>query len=111
MDAARMSEILAYCRIDEADVSPADKVLLTSMHRSAKAQLLKAGVAEPEAGTDDRAQYDMLVNRLVLDEWEHRGSQSAAGSLIENPAFRRELNQMKLDSLVPAVPDSGTAGL
>ena len=42
MDEARMSELLAYCRIDEP--SAADRVLLQRFYRSAVAMLAKAGV-------------------------------------------------------------------
>lgn len=111
MDAARMSEIMAYCRIDEADVSPADKVLLNGMLHSAVAYLEQAGVPVPESGTARRAQYDHVVNALILDSWENRGSQAVAVTVMENPALKRQVVQLKLSGLVPAVPDSGTAGL
>ena len=93
MDAKRMDSLLAYCRIDEPSMS--EKVLLEDMLDDATSYMEQAGVKVPESGTHRRAQYDQLVNAMVLDAWEHRGSQTAGIVLTENPAFRRKLNQLK----------------
>ena len=37
-----------------------------------------------------------VVDSMVLDRWDNRGTQTAGYSLMENPAFRRKLNQLKL---------------
>ncbi len=94
MDAARMAVLIAYCRIDEPTAE--DKLLLESMVDDAQAYLAGAGVTVPDLGTPRRAQYDQLVNAAVLDSWENRGTQAVGVSVMENPAFRRKLNQLKL---------------
>lgn len=106
MDAARMNSLLTYCRIDEP--SAGEQVLLEGMLDSATAYIAQAGVKVPESGTARRAQYDQLVNAMVFDAWENRGSQAAGAVLTDNPAFRRQLNQLKLTE--PVVPNSGTTG-
>ena len=100
---ARRAALLAYCRIDELEDDEA--ALLDSLYEDATAYLAEAGVSEPDAGTGRAAQYDQCINALVLDAWDHRGSQTAGQALVENPAFRRRLNQLKLTE---PVPDSGT---
>lgn len=87
----RMARLLAYCRIDE--LGPGEDALLEDMVLSAVNYMAQAGISEPAEGTPRRAQYDLCVNALVLDAWDHRGSQGA--SLAENQAFRRMLNQLK----------------
>lgn len=106
MDDARRAGLLAYCRIDE--LAPGEDVILEGMYLDAVAYLTQAGVEEPAAGTPRAAQYDLLVNAMVLDSWDNRGSQSAGVNLTENPAFRRRLTQMKLTGPV-SIPDTGAA--
>ena len=96
MDAARFAQLLAYCRLDAEELSEADKVLLEGMYDSAVSYMTQAGVPVPESGTPRRAQYDQVVNSLVLSTWEQRGSQSEGIDLTENPVFRRQLVQLKL---------------
>ena len=103
LTAKRKAALLAYCRIDE--LSEDDTALLESMYFDAVDYLAGAGVSAPEEGSGRAAQYDQCVNALVLDAWDHRGSQTAGQALVENPAFRRRLNQLKLTE---PVPDSGT---
>lgn len=90
----RKAALLAYCRID--DVTEYDLSLLQSLYSDAVAYMGGAGVSVPKSGTDREAQYDQCVNALVLDAWDHRGTQTAGQALVENPAFRRRLNQLKL---------------
>ena len=90
----RRAALLAYCRIDELDAG--DAALLESLYEDAAAYMAEAGVSEPDAGTGRAAQYDQCVNAMVLDAWDHRGTQTAGQALVENPAFRRRLNQLKL---------------
>lgn len=94
MEAARFTQLITYCRIDEP--TGAERVLLEDMLRSAEAYMEQAGVSVPELGTARRAQYDQLVNAMVLSMWEQRGSQSEGIDLRENPVFRRQLVQLKL---------------
>ena len=90
----RRAALLAYCRIDELDAGEA--ALLESLYEDAAAYMAEAGVSEPDAGSGRPAQYDQCVNAMVLDAWDHRGTQTAGQALVENPAFRRRLNQLKL---------------
>lgn len=92
MDAARLEELLAYCRID--DPSGSDLTLVRLFHDDAVSQLEGAGVPRPEPGTPKDSQYRLLVNRIVLESWESRGTTTEA-VLPENQAFRRSLNQLK----------------
>ena len=96
MDGARFAQLLAYCRLDAEDLSESDKVLLEGMYDSAVSYMTQAGVPVPESGTPRRAQYDQVVNSLVLSTWEQRGSQSEGVTLTENPSFRRQIVQLKL---------------
>ena len=52
--------------------------------------------------------YDLVINHLVLDSYDHRGSQMGA-QLEENPAFRRMINQLKLTAPV-SNSDTGRSG-
>lgn len=94
MDDARKRRLVAYCRLDE--LTPEDELLLGSMYDDAVAYLAGAGVSVPESGTSRAAQYDARIDELVLDAWDNRGAQTAGYSLMENPAFRRKLNQLKM---------------
>ena len=89
--------LLAYCRIDE--LLPQEEPVFEGMYRAAVSYMEQAGGAEPEEDTPRRAQYDLCVNALVLDDWDNRGSSSSGGgayTIVENRAFRRRLNQLKL---------------
>ena len=103
MEAARQAALMAYCRIDE--LAPGEDMILEDMYQDAVAYLTQAGVTEPPAGTTRASQYGMLINAMVLDAWDNRGSQNAGAAMTENPAFRRRLNQLKLTQ---PVPNSGT---
>ena len=108
LTAKRKAALLAYCRIDE--LSEDDTALLESLFSDAVAYMVGAGVSVPKSGTDREAQYDQCVNALVLDAWDHRGSQTAGQALVENPAFRRRLNQLKLTEPVSEY-DTGSGRL
>lgn len=94
MDAGRLKQLLAYCRIDAAE--PGEEVLLETLYDSAVSYMSQAGVREPAAGAPRRAQYDLCVNYLVLDGYDRRDISITAASVVENPAFRRLINQLKL---------------
>ena len=89
----RRASLLAYCRIEE----PTAEELLTleGLYDAAVGYLERAGVAEPEAGTTRRAQYDLCVNFMVLRDFDQRDAQ-VSGTVSDNPAFRRLINQLKL---------------
>lgn len=86
----RREAIMAYCRIDE--LAPEEALLFEGIVQAAMGYL----GPEPEAGTPRRAQYDLCVNAMVLDAWDRRGTAGAEKSAVENPSFRRMINQLKL---------------
>ena len=90
----RKASLLAYCRIDVLE--PGETVLLETLYDAAVAYMEQAGIKNPSIDAPRTAQYDLCVNALVLDAWDHRGTQTFGQSLAENPVFRRRLNQLKL---------------
>ena len=98
----RKATLIAFCRLD--DLSPEDEMLLESFYQDAVAYMTDAGVAQPEPGTARAAKYDHCVNYMVLDSWDHR-EMLQSGTVTEDPAFRRRLNQLKHTEIVS---ESGT---
>ena len=64
-----------------------------------------AGIARPASGTPRAAQYDLCVNFMVLRDFDQRDAQ-VSGTVSDNPAFRRLINQLKLTE---PVSDSDTS--
>ncbi len=93
---ARRAALLTYCRIAPEELDAAESALIDSLYGAALAYLTQSGVAEPEADSPRRAQYDLLVDALVLEAYDRRDMMSVGGAVQENPAFRRILNQLKL---------------
>jgi hypothetical protein len=104
LDEARRASLLAYCRIDALEEGEAE--LLETLYHAAVSYLEQAGVSEPMEGTPRRAQYDLLINALVLDSYDRRDVSASTGGSQENPAFRRSLNQLKMTE--PDVSESDT---
>lgn len=100
----RKAALMAYCRMD--DLVGGETALLETMYDAAVSYMAEAGVAEPKTDDPRRAQYDLCINALVLTDWDARGAQLLGTSLIDNPAFRRRVNQLKLTE---PVFDSDTA--
>ena len=98
------AQVLAYCRVED----PTEEELLTleGLYDAAVGYLAQAGVAEPEAGTPRRAQYDLCVNFMVLRDFDLREAE-VTGTVQDNPAFRRLITQLKLTE---PVSESDTAG-
>lgn len=92
MTDARRTQLLAYCRIEE----PTDEELLTleGLYEAAVGYLSTAGVSQPPEGTQRRAQYDLCVNFIVLRDFDLRDA-TVTGTVSDNPAFRRLINQLK----------------
>lgn len=90
----RLKAVKLYCRIDAEDTE--EDSLLTALYWAAVGYLGEAGITEPEMGTPRRAQYDLCVNYLVLDGYDRREVTLTGTAMIENPAFRRLLTQLKL---------------
>lgn len=93
---ARWAALLTYCRISQEELDEAETALLVGLYDAARAYLVQSGVSEPPEGSPRRAQYDLLVNALVLDAYDRRDMTLTAASVRDNPAFRRILNQLKL---------------
>lgn len=103
----RRKTLLAYCRIDAAE--DGEDGLIQTMYDDAVGYMANAGVSIPKDGTDRRAQYDMCINHLVLDAYEHRNVIITGTIVAENPVFRRKLNQLKLTEPVPEL-GTGSGG-
>lgn len=103
---ARRAALLAYCRIDALED---DAVLIPVFYSASVGYMSGAGVSIPKEGTDRRAQYDLCINYLVLDKYEHRNMTITGTIVAENPEFVRIKNQLKLTEPVPEpVSDSDT---
>lgn len=94
----RRTALMTYCRLDELTAD--EEALLEALYEDAVGYMTTAGVAEPGTGPR-RAQYDHCVAALVLDAWDHRGPQTGEKALVDNPAFRRRMNQLKLSEPDP----------
>lgn len=92
----RKAALLAYCKLTELADDPEVEALIPAFYEAAVGYMEGAGVTEPEEGTARRCQYDLCVNAMVLDSWEHRDMKEPNSQVSENVAFRRMLNQLKL---------------
>lgn len=99
----RRAALMTYCRLDE--LTAEDEALLGELYEDAVSYMTTAGISEPTAGAR-AAQYHTCVAALVLDAWDHRGTQTGDRALVDNPAFRRRLNQLKLSE--PPASESDT---
>ena len=103
LTADQRAALLRYCRVD-ADAE--DAALIDAGYHAAVAYLLQTGVREPTSDPLRKSLYDRCVAALVLDYYDLRGTQLAGASLVDNPAFRRAINQLKLTE--PDVSESDT---
>ena len=101
----RRASLLAYCRIEAP--TPGELATLETLYDAAVGYLEAAGVAQPPEGTTRRAQYDLAVNFMVLRDFDLRDAE-VAGTIQDNPAFRRLVTQLKLTE--PSVSESDTDG-
>ena len=92
-DDAIKARLMAYCRIDILE--DGEEALLREFYDAAVSYMEQAGISEPEEATPRRAQYDLCVNAMVLDSWDHRDMKEPFNQVTENAAFRRRLNQLK----------------
>lgn len=92
----RKVSLLAYCKLSELADDPEVSALIPVLYEAAVGYMENAGVSVPEPGTPRAAQYDLCVNRLVLDAWERREVSMVATVVADNPAFQRSLLQLKL---------------
>lgn len=98
------TRLMAYCRIDTLEEG--DEALLREFYAAAVSYMDQAGISEPKEATPRHAQYDLCINAMVLDSWDHRDMKEPVNQVTENAAFRRRLNQLKFSE--PAVSDSDT---
>lgn len=92
----RRASLLAYCKLTELADDPEVATLIPMFYDAAVGCMEDAGVGVPEPGTPRAAQYDLVVNYIVLDAWERREREMVATVVADNPAFRGKINQMKL---------------
>ena len=97
----RLADIAAYCKVG------ADDAELPGFVDVAAAYLAGAGVSEPEDGTARAALYLQAVKYLTLDLYDRRDA-AVEGTISDNPAFRRVINQLKLTEPVSNL-DTGEA--
>lgn len=109
LSAERRETLLAYCRIDALE--PGEDALLEGLYDAALGYLAQAGVSQPAAGSPRAAQYDLCVNYLVLDGYDRRDMTITGTIVVENPAFRRMLNQLKLTEPSVSESDTGASGI
>ena len=111
LSAERQASLLAYCKLTDQADDPEVQTLIPLFYADAVGYMSGAGVALPPEDDDRRAQYDLLVNAMVLDSWDHRDMVSDR-PVTANPAFRQRINQLKLTEPVSAgdpVSDSDTS--
>lgn len=92
----RKAALLTYCKLAELADDPEVEALIPAFYEAAVGYMDGAGVTEPQEGTARRAQYDLCINAMVLDSWEHRDLKEPTSQVSENVVFRRMLNQLKL---------------
>jgi hypothetical protein len=100
--------LLAYCKLTELADDLEVALLVDSLYEAAVGYLAGAGVSEPAEGTPRRAQYDLLINYLVLDGYNQRDMETPGTQVAENPVFRRTLNQLKLTEGMVSNLDTST---
>lgn len=90
----RKASLLAYCRIEE----PTAEELLTleTLYDAAVGYLEGAGISLPPEGTPRRAQYDLVVNFMVLRDFDLRDATITGTIVTDNPAVQRIITQLKL---------------
>ena len=90
----RRASLMAYCRIDTLEEGV--ELLLQTLDDAAGSYMTGAGVTEPEPGTLRRAQYDLCINFMVLRDYDLRDAIITGGAVVDNPAFRGLITQLKL---------------
>ena len=90
-----MASLLTYCKLTELADDPEVQALIPGMYAAAVGYLEDAGVSPAEEGTPRAARYDLAVNCLVLDAWDHR-DMTVPTAQTDNLAFQRLINQLKL---------------
>ena len=92
----RYTSLLAYCKLMELEGDPEVQSLIPLFFSAAVSYMAQAGISQLAEGSPRRAQYDLCVNRMVLDSWERRDAAITSTVVTDNPAFRQMINQLKL---------------
>lgn len=92
----RRASLLAYCKLTEFGDDQEVLALLDTFYGAAVGYLAQAGISPPPKGTVRRAQYDLCVNYLVANFWDNRDVNYVSTVTVDNPVFRRMVNQLKL---------------
>jgi hypothetical protein len=95
MTSERRQALYAYCKVSELAGDPEVYATMEALYAAAVGYMAGAGISEPDADSPRRAQYDLAVNALVLDGWDHRELTIEGTTATENPALRRIINQLK----------------
>lgn len=93
----RLDQVLAYCAIASPDAN--DRLILDDAWDAAAAYLAGAGITEPPENDPRQPLWFNIMKALTLDNYDQRGAQFEQGKLADNPAFRRQLTQLKLSFL------------
>lgn len=110
LSAERLAVLLAYCKLTELKDDPEVKLLIPLFYDAAVEYLADAGVPEPDAAAKYRSRYDLCVNAMVLDSWDHRDTHEE-GTVTVNPAWKSLKNQLKITDWTADVSESGTSVL
>ena len=95
----RRASLLAYCKLAEFGEDPEVLALLDTFHGAAEGYLAQAGISPPTEGTTRRAQYDLCINYLTLNFWDNRDTIYTGTVTVDNPVFRRMVNQLKMTEI------------
>lgn len=101
----RWATLLAYCRVTGEELEAGEVALMEECFWAAVGYMTGAGISYPAGDRPRQAQYNMVVNALVLDAWDKRDATLMATVVAENPVLRRTMTQLKLSE---PVPDLGT---
>ena len=105
----RRVALLAYCRLTELQEDPEVEAVIPTLYEAAVSYMDQAGISPPAPGTARAAQYDLCVNAMVLDWWDHRDMKEPGTMATENFAFRRMITQLKLTDPSVGVSDLDTS--
>lgn len=89
-------QVLAYCGLCEPGEQ--DMLVLNDAWDAACAYLSGADVTKPAEDAPEHALWLHVMMALTLDMYDQRGAQFEQGKLQDNPAFRRQLVQLRLRS-------------
>lgn len=103
----RRAALLAYCKLTELSDDPEVAAVIPVLYDAAVGYMDGAGIRAFPDGTELAAQYDLVVNAMVLDAWDRRDMTETSGQVSENPVFRRMLSQLKHVSAAVSESDTG----